>query len=143
MSNQKYLFLQRSQPGNRQQPSPAEMQNMYAAFKVVQRVGRCDRARHNFEAADCHVREVVLARACFVGDMRGHVKLSPHRTCARDVCETRKLPLREDMKPAVRVLAATAVLLTTVAVVRQRGSDQTRQAVVGSWTTRAWTRRRG
>ena len=32
MSNRKYLFLQRSQPGNGQQPSPAQMQDMYAAF---------------------------------------------------------------------------------------------------------------
>src|SRR5690242_21814227 len=30
----KYLFLQRSQPGNRQQPSPAQMQDMYAAFNA-------------------------------------------------------------------------------------------------------------
>jgi hypothetical protein len=34
MSNRKYLFLQRSQPGNRQQPSPAQMQDMYAAFNA-------------------------------------------------------------------------------------------------------------
>jgi hypothetical protein len=38
MSNRKYLFLQRSQPGDpqqqRQQPSPAEMQEMYAAFNA-------------------------------------------------------------------------------------------------------------
>lgn len=34
MSNRKYLFLQRSQPGNRPQPSPAEMQEMYAAFNA-------------------------------------------------------------------------------------------------------------
>ena len=32
MSNRKYLFLQRSQPGTGQQPSPAQMQDMYAAF---------------------------------------------------------------------------------------------------------------
>jgi hypothetical protein len=34
MANRKYLFLQRSQPGNRQQPSPAQMQDMYAAFNA-------------------------------------------------------------------------------------------------------------
>jgi hypothetical protein len=34
MPNRKYLFLQRSQPGNRQQPSPAQMQEMYAAFNA-------------------------------------------------------------------------------------------------------------
>jgi hypothetical protein len=33
-SMKKYLFLQRSQPGNRQQPSPAQMQDMYAAFNA-------------------------------------------------------------------------------------------------------------
>lgn len=32
MPNQKYLFLQRSVPGERQQPSAAQMQDMYAAF---------------------------------------------------------------------------------------------------------------
>src|SRR5215510_5218463 len=33
--SKKYLFLQRSQPGNRQQqPSPAQMQDMYAAFNT-------------------------------------------------------------------------------------------------------------
>ena len=32
--SKKYLFLQRSQPGNRQQPSPAQMQDMYAAFNA-------------------------------------------------------------------------------------------------------------
>lgn len=30
----KYLFLQRSQPGKRQPPSPAQMQEMYAAFNA-------------------------------------------------------------------------------------------------------------
>jgi len=30
----KYLFLMRSQPANRQQPSPAQMQDMYAAFNA-------------------------------------------------------------------------------------------------------------
>ena len=30
----KYLFLNRSQPGNQQQPSPAQMQEMYAAFNA-------------------------------------------------------------------------------------------------------------
>jgi hypothetical protein len=34
MSNRKYLFLQRSQTGNRQQPSPAQMQEMFAAFNA-------------------------------------------------------------------------------------------------------------
>jgi hypothetical protein len=34
MSTRKYLFLQRSQPGNRQQPSPAQLQEMYAAFNA-------------------------------------------------------------------------------------------------------------
>lgn len=29
-----YLFLQRSEPGNRPQPSPAQMQDMYAAFNA-------------------------------------------------------------------------------------------------------------
>ena len=33
--SKKYLFLQRSQPGNQQQqPSPAQMQDMYAAFNA-------------------------------------------------------------------------------------------------------------
>lgn len=32
--SKKYLFLQRSQPGSRQQPSPAHMQDMYAAFNA-------------------------------------------------------------------------------------------------------------
>jgi hypothetical protein len=32
--SKKYLFLQRSQPGNWQQPSPAQMQDMYAAFNA-------------------------------------------------------------------------------------------------------------
>lgn len=32
--SKKYLLLQRSQPGNRQQPSPAQMQDMYAAFNA-------------------------------------------------------------------------------------------------------------
>ena len=34
MPDRKYLFLQRSQPGNRQQPSPAQMQEMFAAFNA-------------------------------------------------------------------------------------------------------------
>jgi len=34
MSMQKYLFIQRSQPGNRQPPSPAQMQEMYAHFNA-------------------------------------------------------------------------------------------------------------
>lgn len=34
MPNRKYLFLQRSQPGTRQQASPAQMQEMYAAFNA-------------------------------------------------------------------------------------------------------------
>ena len=34
MPNQTYLFLQRSQPAKRQQPSPAQMQEMYAAFNA-------------------------------------------------------------------------------------------------------------
>jgi hypothetical protein len=35
MSTRKYLLLQRSQPGNQQpQPSPAQMQEMYAAFNA-------------------------------------------------------------------------------------------------------------
>ena len=32
--SKKYLFLQRSQPGNHQQPSSAQMQDMYAAFNA-------------------------------------------------------------------------------------------------------------
>jgi len=32
--SKKYLFLQRSQPGNQQQPSPAQMQDMFAAFNA-------------------------------------------------------------------------------------------------------------
>lgn len=32
--SKKYLFLHRSQSGNRQEPSPAQMQDMYAAFNV-------------------------------------------------------------------------------------------------------------
>jgi hypothetical protein len=33
--SKKYLFLQRSQPGNRErQPSPAQMQDMFAAFNA-------------------------------------------------------------------------------------------------------------
>ncbi len=34
MPNRTYLFLQRSQPGKRQQPSPTQMQEMYAAFNA-------------------------------------------------------------------------------------------------------------
>jgi hypothetical protein len=34
MPIQKYLFIQRSVPGSQQQPSPAEMQEMYAAFNA-------------------------------------------------------------------------------------------------------------
>jgi len=34
MPTQKYLFIQRSVPGERQQPSAAQMQEMYAAFNV-------------------------------------------------------------------------------------------------------------
>ncbi len=35
MTTRKYLFLQRSQPGKpQQQPSPAQMQEMYAAFNA-------------------------------------------------------------------------------------------------------------
>jgi hypothetical protein len=34
MPNRTYLFLQRSLPGKRQQPSPAQMQEMYAAFNA-------------------------------------------------------------------------------------------------------------
>jgi hypothetical protein len=30
----KYLFIQRSQPANREPPSPAQMQEMYAAFNA-------------------------------------------------------------------------------------------------------------
>jgi len=32
--SKKFLFLQRSQPANRQQPSPAQMQEMFAAFNA-------------------------------------------------------------------------------------------------------------
>lgn len=32
--SKKYLFLNRSQPGNRQPPSPAQMQDMFAAFNA-------------------------------------------------------------------------------------------------------------
>ena len=34
MPTTKYLFIQRSQPGQRQQPSPAQMQEMFAAFNA-------------------------------------------------------------------------------------------------------------
>ena len=34
MPNRKYLFLQRSVPAKPQQPSPAQMQEMYAAFNA-------------------------------------------------------------------------------------------------------------
>jgi hypothetical protein len=34
MPTAKYLFIQRSQPGQRQQPSPAQMQEMFAAFNA-------------------------------------------------------------------------------------------------------------
>jgi hypothetical protein len=34
MPNRKYLFLQRSLPGKRQPPSPAQMQEMFAAFNA-------------------------------------------------------------------------------------------------------------
>ena len=34
MPNRKYLFLQRSAPGKPQPPSPAQMQEMYAAFNA-------------------------------------------------------------------------------------------------------------
>ncbi len=34
MPTQKYLCIQRSLPGKRQQPSPAQMQEMYAVFNV-------------------------------------------------------------------------------------------------------------
>jgi hypothetical protein len=34
MPNRKYLFLQRSLPGKREQPSPAQMQEMYATFNA-------------------------------------------------------------------------------------------------------------
>lgn len=34
MSNRRYIFLQRSQPWNRQQPSPEQMQEMFAAFNT-------------------------------------------------------------------------------------------------------------
>jgi hypothetical protein len=32
MPTSKYLFIQRNRPGQRQQPSPAQMQEMFAAF---------------------------------------------------------------------------------------------------------------
>ncbi|HYE86501.1 MAG TPA: YciI family protein [Vicinamibacterales bacterium] len=32
--SKKYLFLQRSQPASRQQPSPAQVQEMFAAFSA-------------------------------------------------------------------------------------------------------------
>src|SRR5262245_20595910 len=32
--SKKFLLLQRGQPGNRQQPSPGQMQDMYAAFNA-------------------------------------------------------------------------------------------------------------
>ena len=34
MSKQKYLCIQRSQPGKREKPSPAQMQEMYAVFNA-------------------------------------------------------------------------------------------------------------
>lgn len=34
MPTHKYLFIQRSPPGNYQQPSPAQMQEMFAVFNV-------------------------------------------------------------------------------------------------------------
>ena len=34
MSMQKYLFIQRSLPGNHEPPSPAQMQEMYAVFNA-------------------------------------------------------------------------------------------------------------
>ncbi len=34
MATQKYLFIQRSPPGKQQQPSPAQMQEMYAVFSA-------------------------------------------------------------------------------------------------------------
>lgn len=34
MPTAKYLFIQRSQPGPRQPPSPAQMQEMFAAFNA-------------------------------------------------------------------------------------------------------------
>ncbi len=34
MPTQKYLCIHRSQPGKQQQPSPAQMQEMYAAFNA-------------------------------------------------------------------------------------------------------------
>ncbi len=34
MPTQKYLFIQRSAPGKREPPSPAQMQEMYAAFNA-------------------------------------------------------------------------------------------------------------
>ena len=34
MPEQKYLCIQRSQPGNREKPTPAQMQEMYAVFNA-------------------------------------------------------------------------------------------------------------
>jgi len=34
MPTQKYLFIRRSPPGQQQQPSPAQMQEMYAVFNA-------------------------------------------------------------------------------------------------------------
>lgn len=34
MPTQKYLFIQRSAPGKREPPSPAQMQEMYTAFQA-------------------------------------------------------------------------------------------------------------
>jgi hypothetical protein len=34
MPKQKYLFIQRSQPGNCEKPSPTQMQEMYAKFQA-------------------------------------------------------------------------------------------------------------
>src|SRR5687768_1963353 len=34
MPTQKYLFIQRSQPGSHEPPSPAQMQEIYAAFNA-------------------------------------------------------------------------------------------------------------
>jgi hypothetical protein len=34
MATQKYLFIQRSAPGKQQQPSPAQMQEMFAVFNA-------------------------------------------------------------------------------------------------------------
>jgi hypothetical protein len=34
MPTQKYLFIQRSTPGKKEPPSPAQMQEMYAAFNA-------------------------------------------------------------------------------------------------------------